>query len=507
MIRRSPILALIILLMVMVVAALPLITYPIGRDQGMYANIGLGILEGRLPYRDVWDIKPPAIYYLYALDIALFGTDIGALRALDLVAVPLAGIALYCLAGGRRQGLLAAGLFAMLYFTEHFASLTQSDSLAIVPTVWAALATHRAIQMPPAKAKGWAFFCGLLCGGLLWFKHYYAFIVIAFIVSYLWTQGGITVLSRAVYGAFCAGALLIGGGGLLYFGTNGMLAEMLIVMNSTAQYNAQGYSDWSWLPHYFRFRWEQWHIVWLLAALWPFSRIGQASDNRWRLISLWFIGAIGFLLIQGKGFDTHWLPMLAPLCLFAAHTLDRALLLIARHTMPLSIILTVGALMGMVFAVVNTTWARAWPYLNAQQDQMTYWHHFQANDVKPWESLAVVHYLQSQMPPGSSLYIWGFRPEIYYMGSWKPATRFIAHFPLATPWYPREWQQENVAVLWGVLPPFVIVLQSDYMPWVTNSHDDSHTLLQSYTELNNWLMYNYQRDITIGDFILWRKKS
>ena len=74
-------------------------------------------------------------------------------------------------------------------------------------------------------------------------------------------------------------------------------------------------------------------------------------------------------------------------------------------------------------------------------------------------------------------------------------------------WYPADWRQENVDVLWAALPPYVAVLQTDYMPWVTGSHEDSNTLLQEYEELNDWLIYNYERDVQIGNFFFWRRKA
>jgi hypothetical protein len=35
-----------------------------GTDQGVFLYIGTETLSGSIPYRDVWDHKPPAIYYI-----------------------------------------------------------------------------------------------------------------------------------------------------------------------------------------------------------------------------------------------------------------------------------------------------------------------------------------------------------------------------------------------------------------------------------------------------------
>jgi hypothetical protein len=42
-------------------------------DTGMWAYIGGRILDGALPYRDLWESKPPGIYYTFAAMEALFG--------------------------------------------------------------------------------------------------------------------------------------------------------------------------------------------------------------------------------------------------------------------------------------------------------------------------------------------------------------------------------------------------------------------------------------------------
>src|SRR5512134_3956359 len=68
------------------------LTYPYGHDQGLYAYVATEWVErGRIPYRDVFDHKPPGIYILYALAVALFGTGMWGIRIFDLACVMTLG--------------------------------------------------------------------------------------------------------------------------------------------------------------------------------------------------------------------------------------------------------------------------------------------------------------------------------------------------------------------------------------------------------------------------------
>ncbi len=119
--------------LLVLLVALPILTYPMGRDQGMYANIANTINRGGTPFVDMWDIKPPPIYYIYALGIRLFGTTTQAIRALDLVFVPFGMLGLFLLGGkmaNKEVGLWAGLLYGVFYFNDGFQNLSQSDSLA-----------------------------------------------------------------------------------------------------------------------------------------------------------------------------------------------------------------------------------------------------------------------------------------------------------------------------------------------------------------------------------------
>jgi hypothetical protein len=54
------------------------------RDSGVFLYLGWRILNGELPYRDIWDHKPPVIFYLNALGLAISGNSRWGVWAVEL---------------------------------------------------------------------------------------------------------------------------------------------------------------------------------------------------------------------------------------------------------------------------------------------------------------------------------------------------------------------------------------------------------------------------------------
>lgn len=501
------------LVLVLLLAA-PILTYPLGRDQGMYANIGRSILQGGTPFIDMWDIKPPPIYYLYAGALRTFGFTQWAPRTLDLALIPLGMVGLYAVGAclqSRSLGLWAAFFYGIFYFREDFPSLSQNDSLVTVPMIFAALAAVLSAQSNRASRRAMlaALVTGLLCGLILWFKHYFAFFVLGLI---FWQVVQRRALPWKEALAFCLGGLLSGGSLLLYFAGQGMLAEMWIIAQGTAAYNAQGYDAAAFVRNmgsYWVFRWQTWHLLLILVLLWLPTHWVRSGDpkwlhNRWAFVWLWLLTTLAFALIQAKGFDTHWIPMLPALALLAGGTVQRWVDLLGHRGW--AVAFSAGLVMVVSFIGAQPTWGRSFEYIRGEVTRRDHFAQFQANDLKPVESLQVSEYLHARITPGDTLFVWGFRPEVTFMAGLRPATRYQAHFPLVAAWYPDDWRQQNVDILWAAMPPAVLVLEADYMPWVTDRDEDSHELLQEYTELNNWLIANYTRTDEIGDFIIWTRQ-
>src|ERR1019366_3132286 len=65
--------------------ALPHLRFPLGRDQATYCQIAQQLLHGQLLYRDLWDNKPPGIFFLYAPFVKLSGPVMWCVGAMDVV--------------------------------------------------------------------------------------------------------------------------------------------------------------------------------------------------------------------------------------------------------------------------------------------------------------------------------------------------------------------------------------------------------------------------------------
>jgi hypothetical protein len=63
-----------------------------GRDSGVFLYIGDQILNGKVPYRDIWDHKPPLIFFLNSLGLLIGGGSSFGVYLLEFLSVLVAAI-------------------------------------------------------------------------------------------------------------------------------------------------------------------------------------------------------------------------------------------------------------------------------------------------------------------------------------------------------------------------------------------------------------------------------
>src|SRR5580698_5577710 len=108
---------------------------PYGWDHGCFAYLSDTILRGGMPYRNALDFKGPLTFYIFAALQAVFGRQMWAIRAFDLMLLACAGVA--GIRVGSRFVSRRAATCTMLVLVLAFASF--GNWYTAQPDGWAAL--------------------------------------------------------------------------------------------------------------------------------------------------------------------------------------------------------------------------------------------------------------------------------------------------------------------------------------------------------------------------------
>jgi 4-amino-4-deoxy-L-arabinose transferase-like glycosyltransferase len=208
--------------------AVPVLHPETAGDRAVFGYIGWRILQGELPYRDVWDHKPPAIHYLNALGLLIGRGSIWGIAALQWLAL-LAAVVLGFLA--LRRGFSAGpALFAsavwLVGINPVFEGGDLTESFAL-PLQFAALLLFAAA----ARARGsvWLWFLTGIVGGVAFALRQnligvWLAIVVWVLVEALRTRD-LGLVPRVVV-PVGLGGLAITGVWLVYFARAGLLADV-----------------------------------------------------------------------------------------------------------------------------------------------------------------------------------------------------------------------------------------------------------------------------------------
>jgi hypothetical protein len=138
---------------------------PLGIDQSLWASAVRGMSRGQLLYRDVWEQRPPGIYWIYLAGFRMFGWHAGTVAVLDVLAATATAALLVAIARSVNHtpgGLLAAALYgaltmpAWLYRNSGFLERSVCETfigVAVAASFWcAALWRRRGGLTLPAAA-------------------------------------------------------------------------------------------------------------------------------------------------------------------------------------------------------------------------------------------------------------------------------------------------------------------------------------------------------------------
>lgn len=164
------------------VLRVPLLDVPLDRDEGAFGVVAQGMWRGEMPYRDLADHKPPGIFLIYALAVAVFPPTAMGLHL--FLALWNFGTLLLVAALARRwsgrdaAGCWAGAAFAYLSATPAVQGFTCSSEMLMLLPICASLWCADAALEQAGRGRTWRLLAsGAFGAAACWIKQPAAFSV------------------------------------------------------------------------------------------------------------------------------------------------------------------------------------------------------------------------------------------------------------------------------------------------------------------------------------------
>lgn len=514
------------------IRALPVLTYPLSRDQGTYFLIGKSLLAGKQLYRDLWDNKPPAIFYLYGIIGRIFGRVMWSSAVADILWLLAISYLIFRFSEryiGSVGGAITAAFHASWHVQAGYVWTAQPETFQLLCIFLGYFLMAGADRWPKVKP----FAAGLLLGVGFWLKYNaIAFLPFLAVVPYLDTRGldrepprARLALSlrewlikvSALFGGFGATIVAV----LVYFRLVGAWPAMReIQFEVLPRYAAMAIERsphyWRWIAistEFFVGRWTEIVTLVALVAAW------RLRDLR-RFAPLFLAAAIGWasVAMQLRFHDYYFqtcLPFfalmwgylgvrlcegckaLAGMCTARRWRVAAALVWVAFANL---IYWPLPDELGKIS--VEYKLLREW-----SRDRDSFYAHY------PWQrwienvggQLGAARYLRQNSAPDDGVFMWGAHCVIYYLADRRPPTRFVSNLGLMARWSPPTWKDELMRDLEKSPPRFIVVASRDTVTNITYTILDSRSYLSLFPRLDHFINDNYQQVAGFGPFFIYRR--
>jgi hypothetical protein len=491
------------------VIRLPSLIQPLGPDQGIMAVIGDGILKGKLPYRDLWEMASPAIFYTYAGMFKLFGRSMAAIPITDILISMLTTWLIYLVVTdlwGRGAGWIGAALFAVFSNGARlgmhaggdvafgtFWYIAQRETF-ILPLLTAGILL--AMRSERLGVSWWRLFLAGVCGGLAFLYKFPSVLVFAAVVIFvnwnIFTDRGWRSIRRLMSrnAVMLAGFLMALIPPVVLFAANGALGEMTdVIFGYVSSVYGQMRHD---LPTLLKlglsrtiFLASEQFVLWLLAAASAIYIVCQKRRREDLLAVTWALGAVLYVISHSEFLGYHYLMVLPPFCALAAYGLREIFGDLRRSwrdmlARPAAVIVTLAIVANMfVYAtLVHAHYTKFYFYLTGKLSLEQYYGYFTAYPKHEYSFAAdyqVCRYIQAHTVPGDKIYsLGGIESVIYFLTERESPSRFIFSwflFSYVHSQAPRSetYRRELLADLKKHPPAYIVTVRP--LEWFRSFHD------------------------------------
>lgn len=491
----------------------PLLLLPLARDQGHFAYAGQVVLDGGLPYRDVFDQKGPATHYTFALAMALFGQTAWGVRCFFFL------VALLTTRFAATLGARLAGIQARLACALAVAlALVQGDE----GTAWHSgqvedlllalqLAAVCLFGNEAAAGSRWR---SALAGGLLGLACTYKPTAVLPSIALLIIAGAclpraehtarLSYRSWLVYslGGFMLPPLMALG----YLATRGAFDDFWMVVVDFNSAYAELKNGLAKGLGMLVTRWGRLTVLASGGALAVRIRSARTTDRL-----LWGLTAANLSMIvwQGKFWPYHWTPLIGCLAVFAgisaAHV---AADLRSRlgHCSPAAVPAMVALLLAAVpvdLKYLSGMWRGTAQVAVGRQSLDKFRARFECGAVDADVHRQAAEYIRTHTSPDETVLVWGYETVVNFLAGRRAPTRFAVDRILCLDGFKRqaEWRAEFLDSLAESPPAYIVVVDHNGTSMWRESTDE----LRRFQEFHDLVSRTYVEEIRFDRLRLFRR--
>lgn len=456
--------------------------------------IGGVILEGGIPYRDAWDLRAPGVYFAYALNIALFGKSAVTMRVFDLLWQTGTALVIMLIVQHvvrqRSAALLAAGLYLLGYYSQHYSTWVQPDGFLNLPMALSCWFGLRAFESDRIGEWGAAAFA---LGIAALFKLPFGLFGIALLGASLALPAspGRKISRMAALAAGLGAAFLAC---LVYFWSGGALQDLL-----DAQFRfAPAYVERIHSVVTFRDVLAQFSrpvlIPFFVLLAMSLGSLPWAMQQRQYAVMLlaWLASCVFTILVQGSYLLYHLHPFLPPLALLAAPYLA------ATFGVPATGGRWLRILFGAGFVVLALT-AGAKLFLDARFSVAEF-NADGSSDIWREPGLAI----KERTAPDETIFVWGNVPALYVHADRRAACRFLPTAFLSIEVPGLDYRGICLDDLARNRPIYIVLAPQGP---VTPGLDDTMTSFEAFPDLVSLVAAEYELQERNELYLLYRRKA
>lgn len=501
------------------------IAEPLGIDQSLWASAANGMAHGQRLYRDVWEQRPPGIYWIYEAGFRLLGSTPATVVWLDILASAATCLLLFLIARSLSTPLtaaLAAALYAVLtmpsWLYGYGGFLERSVCETFIATC-VAIATYAAVHVAKRRSLAASFVLGLAAGAAVVLKPnagLYFPALLLWIVSFGGMRGMVAPGITAMAGGAVVPALAI----LWLWRLDLLLDARTAVLDFNRYYVGQGFVPGGYLVNFAKAVWLRIKTdpLWLAGIIGAGVAVFDLVRRRTMaplaaLASVLGAAAVIVIVVNGaRLFNSYFINALVPLSLMAAWWLGDA----APRTRPRQAIATVTVLAMLTLLIsrgyvdrVFGSAAADLAQLRGQVDNAAYLDRFGGYAINRGYSARanaeLADYVRARTSADERVFLIGISGAgVYFLSDRLTAHRFLrVNFFIDTDFPDPEFRLEPVLAGLAVSRPrYIIFEQLHGQSTMAKSADalpDDPRVLD--------LLKNYHLETRIEDFTLYRRSD